>query len=847
MSCRDHHCKLSSATYVSTMEVMLSSSRMSPPPLFESAVRDRPFQKMPASAWHPPTGQSVAELAPGTASSPPNSVSSGAYCSRLDVVLAHTDRRKCFRSADHCVSPSDETSRCSSPPRDSRGHGYGGSGTQSTSSACKKYSKREKIAHHISPEKNDPLKLAVSLPSDVHHCKAPPSWTSRLDIDLSAIPAVSTLHSKNLHASLEPCDSGCSQCNVQMPDLHASMKLYISTCSLMIKPFQADSPERSHAYSSLLMPQLEKVPETPADLPTGSQKTKQGFPSGGSPALQITRFHVTSSKYPGLAQQTVSRDIWLSPAVLTRRENPGTGNEVASKDLNPELVVFQNHPSSRPEFRKTPCDGVTPAHHKVSKITLILATPWTAMPIQVIYLKSSDLGSSVDEVEQLIRKHEAFEKVMASQDEKMMSLQEQASRLEKFGGLEGLKIQQKLNAIQERKQQIKNLSQSRREKLQTALLLALFYQNLEEAEDWISERTQKLEDPSIQDLSNLQDKMKLLQKHQVFEAEILANEEIITAVNKKGEALLSRGHPKSGEIRHRVRMLQERWEKLKRAVAARGKMLEDSRDFLEFLQKVDQVEAWIREKEVMINVGDVGNDYEHCLQLMKKLNEFRGATSGETTVDDAHIRAINALAMKLERQNKEETKTIYERRKQLNEKWNSFHGNLNAYRKKLEGALEIHALIREIDDITERITEKSVLIQALDYGKDVESVENLIRRHEEMEREISVIKSKMEPLELESFRLSTRNPSINEKLTMKQQEMKNNWLRLQGQAKQRKEKLAASYQLQKFNLEMKEMLDWTQNIRGLMETGGLPKRANEAESMIEEHQERKASIIIASD
>uniref|UniRef100_A0A8C4UQ78 Calponin-homology (CH) domain-containing protein n=1 Tax=Falco tinnunculus TaxID=100819 RepID=A0A8C4UQ78_FALTI len=455
---------------------------------------------------------------------------------------------------------------------------------------------------------------------------------------------------------------------------------------------------------------------------------------------------------------------------------------------------------------------------------------------QEIYLKSSDLGSSVDEIEQLIRKHEAFEKLLASQDEK-------ASRLEKAGELEGLKFQHKLNAIHERKRQIKDLSQSRREKLQTALLLALFYQNLEEAEDWISERMQKLEDPSLQDPSSLQDKMKLLQKHQVFEAEILANEEIITAVNKKGEALVSKGHPKSAEIRRRVRMLQECWEKLKRAVAARGKMLEDSRDFLEFLQKVDQVEAWIREKEVMINVGDVGNDYEHCLQLMKKLNEFRGASSG-MTVDDAHIKAINTLAMKLERQNKEETKTIYERRNILfNKRWNSFHGNLNAYRKKLEGALEIHALIREIDDITERITEKSVLIQALDYGKDVESVENLIRRHEEMEREISVIKSKMEPLELESFRLSTRNPSINVKLTMKQQEMKNNWLRLQGQAKQRKEKLAASYRLQKFNLEMKEMLDWTQNIRGLMEARGLPKSANEAESMIEEHQERKASII----
>lgn len=34
----------------------------------------------------------------------------------------------------------------------------------------------------------------------------------------------------------------------------------------------------------------------------------------------------------------------------------------------------------------------------------------------------------------------------------------------------------------------------------------------------------------------------------------------------------------------------------------------------------------------MINIGDVGNDYEHCLQLMKKLNEFRGATSGVRSV-----------------------------------------------------------------------------------------------------------------------------------------------------------------------------------------------------------------------
>lgn len=33
-------------------------------------------------------------------------------------------------------------------------------------------------------------------------------------------------------------------------------------------------------------------------------------------------------------------------------------------------------------------------------------------------------------------------------------------------------------------------------------------------------------------------------------------------------------------------------------------------------------------QEVMINVGDVGTDYEHGVQLMKKLSEFRGAGDG---------------------------------------------------------------------------------------------------------------------------------------------------------------------------------------------------------------------------
>ena len=38
---------------------------------------------------------------------------------------------------------------------------------------------------------------------------------------------------------------------------------------------------------------------------------------------------------------------------------------------------------------------------------------------QEAYLSSSDLGHAVDQVEQLVKKHEAFENVLASQQQKV--------------------------------------------------------------------------------------------------------------------------------------------------------------------------------------------------------------------------------------------------------------------------------------------------------------------------------------------------------------------------------------------------------------------------------------------
>lgn len=164
-----------------------------------------------------------------------------------------------------------------------------------------------------------------------------------------------------------------------------------------------------------------------------------------------------------------------------------------------------------------------------------------------------------------------------------------------------------------------------------------------QVEDWIQERLQQLEEP----LPPGKDKLKHLQKHQAFKAEVQAHEDIIITVTKvmtrpsapslpqkwipgwprgqvlgsggegydggkargrvtgkfprcplrpqEGEALLAQSHPGAEEVSQRLRALQEHWEKLRQAVALQGQDLEDTQNFLNFLQRVDLAEAWIQD------------------------------------------------------------------------------------------------------------------------------------------------------------------------------------------------------------------------------------------------------------
>ncbi|XP_038436072.1 spectrin beta chain, non-erythrocytic 5 isoform X1 [Canis lupus familiaris] len=448
-------------------------------------------------------------------------------------------------------------------------------------------------------------------------------------------------------------------------------------------------------------------------------------------------------------------------------------------------------------------------------------------------LKAGALGSSVEEVEQLIRKHNTFQKVLTAQDEKESALCEQA----KTHG--DPKVQERLHAVLEHRARVKELAEGRRRALHTSLLMTGFTRAVTQAQDWMEERVQQLKEPIPP--GDLKDKLRLLRKHQAFEAEVQAHEGVITAVTKDGEALLAQSHLRAGEVSQRLWELQECWRKLKQALALRRQDLEDGWNFLEFLRRADLADAWIQEMDAMVNVGNLGRDLEHCLQLRRQLHQLRGVWA-QDTVDDTHIRSINDLSLKLEKLDPEQVKTIRQRRHELNSRWKSFHGNLLWYRQQLEGALEMHILSRKLDELTERLREKAALVQALDLGKDLESVQRQIRKHKELERDMGLLQAQVEPLEREVGRVCQQSPGAAKSLSPKQREMMDSWWQLWREAQKRRESLDALHRVQTLQAMLQHLLVWARKLRVEMDTRSAPGNPAEAQRRLEEHQELKAEL-----
>eukprot|EP00051_Salpingoeca_urceolata_P021153 m.326944 g.326944 ORF g.326944 m.326944 type:complete len:2477 (-) comp19745_c14_seq3:188-7618(-) len=301
---------------------------------------------------------------------------------------------------------------------------------------------------------------------------------------------------------------------------------------------------------------------------------------------------------------------------------------------------------------------------------------------------------------------------------------------------------------------------------------------------------------------------------------------------------LSRQQQGQESVAVRQASLENQYGNLLQLAAQRRQKLEESQQLYQLNREIDQVESWMNDREAIASLQDLGTDLEHNEVIQKKFDDFLK----DLAANESRVQGVNELANLFVTQGHSDAAVIEEKRDSLNTRWGSLQTMAEARRAALARAHEIHKFNRDVDETKTRFGEKQVVLSSDDCGKDVASVETLIRKHDGAMRDLAALGIKVNELQTESGRLVTEHPQSAEPIKAKQAEVDQCWEQLQAQAADRKKKLDDSLELQQFVSDFRDIASWLGNVQALASSTELAKDASGAQALLKRHQELRTEV-----
>uniref|UniRef100_A0A667ZTX1 Spectrin beta chain n=1 Tax=Myripristis murdjan TaxID=586833 RepID=A0A667ZTX1_9TELE len=229
-----------------------------------------------------------------------------------------------------------------------------------------------------------------------------------------------------------------------------------------------------------------------------------------------------------------------------------------------------------------------------------------------VQLLSKDFGKHLLEVDDLLQKHSLQEADISVQAERVETLNAAAL---KFTTIEGYQpcdpqvICNRVNHVSSCLEELKQLAVKRRAELEESRQLWAFFQELEESEAWIREKSSILGAQGYgKDLSSV---LRLLQKHKTLAGELLAHRSLL-------QQILSEKSFGTAGIQERIMEVKGEWKRLEDQAAQRLGHLQEALNFFQFSTETDDLLAWLQDAYRLVSSEDFGHDEYSTQSLLKK-------------------------------------------------------------------------------------------------------------------------------------------------------------------------------------------------------------------------------------
>ena len=155
-------------------------------------------------------------------------------------------------------------------------------------------------------------------------------------------------------------------------------------------------------------------------------------------------------------------------------------------------------------------------------------------------------------------------------------------------------------------------------------------------------------------------------------------------------------------------------------------LMMDSLAVQQLFRDVEDEEAWIREKEPIINSTNRERDLIGVQNLIKK----HQASMAEINNHEPRIDAVSRTAQNMVEDGHFASDDIKNRLSTLHDHWNQLKEKSNQRKQDLDDSLQAHQYFADTSEAESWIKEKEPLAGNADYGKDEDASEALLKKHD---------------------------------------------------------------------------------------------------------------------
>uniref|UniRef100_A0A8B9KFJ9 Spectrin beta chain n=1 Tax=Astyanax mexicanus TaxID=7994 RepID=A0A8B9KFJ9_ASTMX len=439
---------------------------------------------------------------------------------------------------------------------------------------------------------------------------------------------------------------------------------------------------------------------------------------------------------------------------------------------------------------------------------------------QEYVLSHTEMPNSLQGAVEAIKKHEDFLTTMEASEEKINGVVESGRRLVSDGNANADKIQEKADSIQERHQKNKQAANDLLTKLKDNRELQHFLQDGQELTLWINEKMLTAQDMSYDEARNLHSKW---QKHQAFMAELASNKDWLDKIDKEGQALVVEKPELEETVSETLQGLQKQWEELENTTQTKAQCLFDANRAELFTQSCSALDSWLQNISSLLQSDDFGKDLTSVNILLKKHQVLTWIL----------LLLMCFRCWSIRWRCGRRRCSLCSLRHLVADSFTQLQEPLNQRRQQLLASKEAHQFNRDLEDEILWVKERMPLATSTDHGKDLPSVQLLIKKNQTLQKEIQGHQPRIDDIQAHGRSMDgERRADLDGRLS----ELGEEWSRFISETDERHSRLAEANRAQQFYTDAAEAEAWMGEQELHMMSEEKAKDEQSALVMVKKHQ-----------